>query len=176
MSFWVSIVAVFQRRPIDVEPCHEGDPPYAGRVAGPTPTTLDELLDDELAFDATTGTRLSSHLPMALVALDRLGADGARLTEFARRYRTRLVPVPDAEPVASFDGVAGGPRRAARLRTGPRLPRGSHRRATVATPWCAATPRRSSTGSRVPPSTGSSGSPTRSRARATHAWRRGSRT
>lgn len=64
---------------------------------------LDELLDDELAFDATTGTRLSNHLPMALVALDRLGADGDRLTEFARRYVRRLVPVPDGEAIATFD-------------------------------------------------------------------------
>jgi hypothetical protein len=71
-------------------------------AGGPTPQSLGELLDDELAYDATTGTRLSSHLPMALVALDRLGADDARLTEFARRYRTRLVPVPEADPVASY--------------------------------------------------------------------------
>jgi Questin oxidase-like len=65
--------------------------------------TLSELLDDELVYDATTRTRLSSHLPMALVALERLGADDARLTEFAGRYRDRLVAVPDAEPVASFE-------------------------------------------------------------------------
>ena len=70
-------------------------------AGAPSSETLAELLDEELAYDATTGTRLSSHLPMALVALDRLGADGARLTEFARSYRTRLVPVPTAEPVAS---------------------------------------------------------------------------
>jgi Questin oxidase-like len=77
-------------------------PPYAGSMAGSTPTTLGELLDDELAYDATTRTRLSSHLPMALVALERLGADDARLTQFASRYRDRLLAVPDAEPVASF--------------------------------------------------------------------------
>jgi len=65
---------------------------------------LDELLDDELSFDATTGTRLSNHLPMALVALDRLGADGDRLTDFARRYAGRLVPVPGGEAIATFDG------------------------------------------------------------------------
>jgi hypothetical protein len=64
---------------------------------------LAELLDDELALDATTGTRLSNHLPMALVALDRLGADGDRLASFARRYTRRLVPVPDGAPIATFD-------------------------------------------------------------------------
>jgi Questin oxidase-like len=72
-------------------------------MTGSTPRTLAELLDDELAYDATTRTRLSSHLPMALVALERLGADDARLAEFAWRYRDRLVEVPDFEPVASFE-------------------------------------------------------------------------
>jgi questin oxidase-like protein len=64
---------------------------------------LAELLDDELRFDATTGTRLSNHLPMALVALDRLGADGERLTAFARRYARRLVPVPAGVGISTFD-------------------------------------------------------------------------
>jgi hypothetical protein len=62
------------------------------------------LLDDELAYDATTSTRLSNHLPMALVALDRLGAPPARLASFAERYRTRLVPVEADEPIGDFDG------------------------------------------------------------------------
>jgi len=62
---------------------------------------LAELLDQELGYDATTGTRLSNHLPMALVALHRLGATDGRLTEFAARYRSRLVPVPDVSPVQS---------------------------------------------------------------------------
>jgi hypothetical protein len=65
---------------------------------------LCELLDDELAFDATTSTRLSNHLPMALVALDRLGAGPERLDEFAARYRGRLVPVDVVgDPVDGFD-------------------------------------------------------------------------
>jgi hypothetical protein len=64
---------------------------------------LDELLDEELAYDATTGTRLSNHLPMALVALERLGARDERLTAFAHAYAGRLVPVPDGEPIATFD-------------------------------------------------------------------------
>ncbi len=65
---------------------------------------LASLLDDELCFDATTADRLSSHLPMALVALHRLGADDVRLAEFADRYRHRLAPIRDETPVTSFDG------------------------------------------------------------------------
>ena len=64
---------------------------------------LATLLDDELCFDATTADRLSNHLPMALVALHRLGADDVRLAEFADRYRHRLAPIPDEAPVTSFD-------------------------------------------------------------------------
>lgn len=101
MSFWVSIAAVFQRR------CALSSGsrrlPTLADVASSAPRPLAELLDEELAFDATTGTRLSSHLPMALVALERLGADDARLTEFAARYRRRLVPVPDGGGISTFD-------------------------------------------------------------------------
>jgi hypothetical protein len=78
---------------------------YRAVVAAPeNSAALCELLDDELSYDATTSTRLSNHLPMALVALDRLGAPPGRLSEFATRYRTRLVPVNDDEPVRDFDG------------------------------------------------------------------------
>jgi hypothetical protein len=64
---------------------------------------LCELLDDELAFDATTTTHLSNHLPMALVALDRLGANPERLREFAARYQSRLVPVELHEGIETFE-------------------------------------------------------------------------
>ena len=66
--------------------------------------SLAELLDGELAFSATTAQQLSNHLPMALVALHRLGATDARLVEFASLYRDRLAPIPDADTVATFDG------------------------------------------------------------------------
>lgn len=68
---------------------------------------LCELLDDELGYDATTSTRLSNHLPMALVALDRLGASSERLGEFAAHYRGRLVPVVVDHPVEGFDEWLG---------------------------------------------------------------------
>ena len=44
------------------------------------------LLDQGAGFDAEYGNGLSDHRPMALVALERLGADGARLQAFAATY------------------------------------------------------------------------------------------
>lgn len=66
-------------------------------------TALCELLDEELAYDATTVSHLTNHLPMALVAIERLGADDDRLRAFSERYQHRLVPVEPAEPIGSFD-------------------------------------------------------------------------
>jgi hypothetical protein len=57
--------------------------------------TLDELLDGELVFDATTNRGLTNHLPMALVAKAGLGAPPEELTRFADRYRSRLLVSPD---------------------------------------------------------------------------------
>jgi len=69
--------------------------------------TFIDLLDASGHFDAEYGGSLSNHLPMALAALKRLGADDARLAEFAARYRTRLRPAP---PQAEWP--AGQPWRA----------------------------------------------------------------
>lgn len=66
-------------------------------------SALTALLDTELAYDATTSGQLSNHLPMALVALHRLGASDARLEAFAARYRDRLAPVPASVPISGFD-------------------------------------------------------------------------
>jgi hypothetical protein len=49
-------------------------------------TTLVRLLDEGAAFDAEYGQGLSDHRPMALVALERLGADGKRLQAWAAGY------------------------------------------------------------------------------------------
>jgi hypothetical protein len=51
-------------------------------------------------FDCEYGGGLSNHLPMALWALHRLGADEARIDSFARGYSTRLAPAPvqDSRP------------------------------------------------------------------------------
>lgn len=59
--------------------------------------TLRQWLDQSAVHDAEYGRNLSSHLPMALVALNRLGADDTRLADFAARYATRLHPAPAPE-------------------------------------------------------------------------------
>ncbi len=55
-------------------------------------STLTRLLDAELDYDPTTRSGLSSHLAMALLALDRLGAPDNRLVEFFHDYSAGLVP------------------------------------------------------------------------------------
>ena len=54
-------------------------------------SSLDDLLDESLAFDATTNRGLTNHLPMALVAKAGLGAPLSELQRFSRRYSRRLV-------------------------------------------------------------------------------------
>ncbi len=58
---------------------------------------LEELLDEELGFDATKTTGLTHHMPMALVAKSALGATADELRRFATRYERRLAPRKDAE-------------------------------------------------------------------------------
>ena len=60
--------------------------------------SLRQQLDFSARYDAEYSHNLSSHLPMALTALARLGADDARLAAFAEHYVTRLRPAPAAEP------------------------------------------------------------------------------
>ena len=57
-------------------------------------TELARLLDDGARFDAEYRAGLSNHLPMALLALHRLGAPGPRLQAFAAGYACRLEPAP----------------------------------------------------------------------------------
>ena len=59
-------------------------------------SVLEVLLDDELAYDPVTVQAFSDHLPMVLVALDRLGASDARLAEFADHYTQSLLPARDS--------------------------------------------------------------------------------
>ena len=72
--------------------------------------TLHALLDDGQRLDAEYRGALSSHLPMALIALQRLGAGDARLAAFAATYAQRLhtapspVPWPAGEPWAAHLG------------------------------------------------------------------------
>jgi hypothetical protein len=70
---------------------------------------LAALLDAELAYDPETVRGFSDHLPMALVALHRLGAPDARLDEFFRRYVRGLQPTrPDTEALRAEHAPAIG--------------------------------------------------------------------
>jgi Questin oxidase-like len=55
---------------------------------------LTALLDRQIAFHAEYRGGLSNHLPMALVALARMGAEPERLQTYARLYERRLDPAP----------------------------------------------------------------------------------
>ena len=68
--------------------------------------TLTDLLDEGAAFDAEYAGGLSNHLPMALLALARLGATEARLNAFAQTYSRRLQPAPPARAWPAGDAWA----------------------------------------------------------------------
>jgi hypothetical protein len=62
---------------------------------------LQQLLDEELATDPTTVRGLTNHLPMALVAKERLGADTDELVRFATMYSRRITALD--EPSTRLD-------------------------------------------------------------------------
>jgi hypothetical protein len=68
-----------------------------------TSPALRRQLSEAAQWDAEHGGGLSSHLPMALVALARLGADEARRDAFARAYAQRLHAAPPIEPWPAGD-------------------------------------------------------------------------
>jgi hypothetical protein len=65
--------------------------------------TLKQLLDDGVRHDAEYADGLSNHRPMALIALERLGADGARLRAWAGAYERQLAPARGADPWPAGD-------------------------------------------------------------------------
>lgn len=65
--------------------------------------SLAALLDAGALLDAEYDGGLSNHLPMALHALQRLGAGPQRLASFADTYARRLVPAPPATPWPAGD-------------------------------------------------------------------------
>lgn len=67
---------------------------------------LQRGLDAGTAHDAAYGDALSNHLPMALCALYRLGADVGRLQAFAAGYAQRLRPAPAAQGWVAGDAWA----------------------------------------------------------------------
>lgn len=64
---------------------------------------LVDALNSCAAHAPEYGAGLSNHLPMTLVALDRLGADEARLAAFAAGHTSRLEPAPPAQPWPAGD-------------------------------------------------------------------------
>src|ERR1700734_2181537 len=64
---------------------------------------LQRLLDEELATDPTTVRGLTNHLPMALVAKERLGADADELVRFAAMYSSRITALD--EPRTGLDAT-----------------------------------------------------------------------
>jgi hypothetical protein len=71
--------------------------------------TLHRLLDEAAAFDPEYGDALSNHLPMAWLALARLGASEARLREWGGAYAQRraLRPSRAREPWPAGDAWTG---------------------------------------------------------------------
>jgi hypothetical protein len=75
--------------------------------------TLRRWLDQAGRLDAEYGRSLTSHLPMALTALARLGAGDERLAAFAEHGGKHLRPAPPSEPWPAGDpwpGRLGDPR------------------------------------------------------------------
>ena len=72
-----------------------------------TDDTLAALLTDGARFAPEYADGLSNHLPMALMALQRLGADDARLTAWHDRYAARLEPAPAMQPWPAGDAWPG---------------------------------------------------------------------
>ena len=62
---------------------------------------LSELLEHQRAYHAEYRGGLSIHLPMALIALARMGAPPERLRQYARLYERRLEFAPDAGRILS---------------------------------------------------------------------------
>lgn len=49
-----------------------------------------EIIDQYAMYDVEYGPGYTNHLPMALVALERIGANGKTLENFAKHYVERL--------------------------------------------------------------------------------------
>jgi len=72
---------------------------------------LHRLLDEALAYGPEHGGGMASHLPMALAALDGLGAHEAQMRSFFAHYARRLrrveLPKGGASPVADWKRLRG---------------------------------------------------------------------
>ncbi len=84
----------------------------AGKTTGmtsgmSTEDTLARLLSEGRRFAPEYDRGLSNHRPMALLALQRLGADAARLQAWAAAYETRLQPAPPPQAWPTGDAWTG---------------------------------------------------------------------
>jgi hypothetical protein len=68
------------------------------------PATLSELLGRQRSYHPEYSGGLANHLPMALVALTRMGAPAERLQVYARLYERRLEPAPPEGQVVAGSG------------------------------------------------------------------------
>lgn len=59
--------------------------------------SVQKWLDECARFDPEYRQGLSNHLPMALLALQRLGAPDSRIDDFVTRYIRQLEPAPNAD-------------------------------------------------------------------------------
>ena len=84
-------------------------------------SVLFDRLDDGLRHAPEYRGGLSNHLPMALVALDALGADAERLCRFASDYARRLEPRQSARPLDVAFEAALSRRQEAIARSGIQL-------------------------------------------------------
>jgi hypothetical protein len=65
------------------------------------------LLEASSRHHPLYGDGLSNHLPMALIALDALGASSAQLERFAAHYAPRLTLCSAAQPPLEPDAALG---------------------------------------------------------------------
>lgn len=70
-------------------------------------TTCAQLIERGAAYGPLYANGLSNHLPMALIALDRMGASPSRLEAFFAGYAPRLTPRAQLEPPVDPTGSLG---------------------------------------------------------------------
>ena len=63
-------------------------------------STLAQLLTEVEVYDPEYGGGLCNHLPMALVALDQMGATPGRLSDYCRTHISWLETLPDGAAAA----------------------------------------------------------------------------
>lgn len=69
----------------------------------------DSLLSAAASFHPMYGDRLANHLPMALIALDRMGATAAQMQKFSAAYSPKLRKLGDVHtPVDPLIGLGSG--------------------------------------------------------------------